>query len=340
MGDPDAPPGTGSLREQVPTELVQRLLSCVRATGGLHRDHAGAFHRRGADHLPDLDRERRRGRVRPGTSRAAGVGGAPRCRAGTDPRPHPSCGLRSTGRADGPAAARGRQGALRRVPRGGGRGGVRPLHLAHGAEGARAANKAGTGPGRHAGLRAAAPEGGRRTGHVVELPGGVRLVRRIRRSGRRERARAPSRRAVRALRDVGPRPGCRGGAARGPVADRAGSRSHDRHGCGGSGRRRRLHRLNRCGSDDRRANRSEARLHVLGARREEPVHRAGRRGPRPGGRGRDPSVLHQRRPDLRRPRADPGPARRLRDVPRQAGRRGSSASGWAGSSASTSIWAA
>ena len=74
---------------------------------------------------------------------------------------------------------------------------------------------------------------------------------------------------------------------------------------------------------------SAADLHGTRARRQEPVHRPGRRRHRPCRRGRHPGLLHQRRPDLRRPRADPG--RRGRSTTRSAPSswRGWSGSGWA-----------
>ena len=190
----------------------------------------------------------------------------------------------------------------------------------------------GPGPGRHAGLRAAAPGGGRRAGHVVELPGRLRLLRRIRRAGRRERARAPSRRAVRAVRDVGPltwlsRRGCRRTCGRScwvpgrtigtAVVDRADAVAFT----GSTAAGRAI------------AARTGPRLdqHVPGARRQEPVHRAGRRGPRPGRRGRDRRACF-----INAGQTCVGPERilvqrgRLRGVPRQAGRPSRRDPRWAG----------
>ena len=128
---------------------------------------------------------------------------------------------------------------------------------------------------------------------------------------------------------VGAGPGRRGRATRGPLADRPGPRALDRDGRGRPGRRGGVHRFDRRRPRGGGADRTPADLHGTRARREEPVHRAGRRRRRPRGRGRHPGLLHQRRPDLRRPRADPRGRARSTTSSAPSSSPGSSGSGWA-----------
>ena len=87
-------------------------------------------------------------------------------------------------------------------------------------------------------------------------------------------------------------------------------------------RRGGLHRFDGRGARCRGADRSPPDLHGTRTRWEEPLHRHGRRRCRPSCRGRHPSLLHQLRPDLCRPRTPPRPALGVRRVPHQARRPG------------------
>ncbi len=73
-----------------------------------------------------------------------------------------------------------------------------------------------------------------------------------------------------------------------------------------------VHRVQRRGCADRRPMRRAAHRLLDGARRQEPHDRARRCRPRAGGRDRRAGVLRQRRPAVRRDRADLRPRRGLR----------------------------